>query len=383
MTFHPIQTELARSARAASAHPAPDCCVWDILRNIREARAILNIKDRAITVLQAMISVLPKGNSGARVFASNRTLCDRANGMEERTLRRHIQALIGAGLIIRQNSPNGKRFSRRDPDNGTLIGYGFDLTPLLERAPEIAMMAEEARNEKARISILRNRLSQLRYDLLSRGDREGQAEDLRKVLRRKMGSNDLRAFIDSIEATMHPEPSGAETNVLSANDSRNDRHIHRSNTKDLDSESAPKIDDSATTVMSEEHGECGIVQDEATSVVNVACKQKGEKPDMTLQDVRNACPEIFCFAPSPVRHWEDFNRLGRSVGRMSGVTEELIDRAERILGASGLAMTIAAMIQMGARIKSPGAYLRSLVQRSSEQEFDPVELMARMVRFAA
>jgi hypothetical protein len=45
------------------------------------------------------------------VFPSNRVLAFRADKMKEPTLRRHLQKLVEAGLIIRRDSPNGKRYA--------------------------------------------------------------------------------------------------------------------------------------------------------------------------------------------------------------------------------------------------------------------------------
>ncbi len=51
--------------------------------------------------------------AGVVVFPSNRELSIRAHGMAPATLRRHLASLVEAGLIIRRDSPNGKRFARR------------------------------------------------------------------------------------------------------------------------------------------------------------------------------------------------------------------------------------------------------------------------------
>ena len=71
------------------------------------------------------------------VFPSNASLSERAHGMAESTLRRHLASLVGAGLLIRRDSPNGKRFSRKALD-GERRAFGFDLRPLLVMAADIA-----------------------------------------------------------------------------------------------------------------------------------------------------------------------------------------------------------------------------------------------------
>ncbi|MFW8642788.1 helix-turn-helix domain-containing protein [Rhizobium beringeri] len=51
---------------------------------------------------------------GLIVFPSNAQLSIRARGMTAATLRRHLAGLVDAGLILRKDSANGKRFARRD-----------------------------------------------------------------------------------------------------------------------------------------------------------------------------------------------------------------------------------------------------------------------------
>lgn len=53
------------------------------------------------------------GDGELIVWPSNEQLMARANGMPATTLRRHLAVLVDCGLIIRRDSPNGKRFARK------------------------------------------------------------------------------------------------------------------------------------------------------------------------------------------------------------------------------------------------------------------------------
>ena len=61
------------------------------------------------------------------VFPSNRQLSLRAHGMAPATLRRHLAVLVDAGLIVRRDSPNGKRYARKDGAGGLTKAFGFDI----------------------------------------------------------------------------------------------------------------------------------------------------------------------------------------------------------------------------------------------------------------
>ncbi len=103
---------------------------------------------------------------GIVVFPSNRELSIRAHGMAPATLRRHLACLVEAGLIIRRDSPNGKRFARRGQGGEIENAFGFDLTPLVARAGEIENLAEEVRAENRAIALLREKITLARRDIV-------------------------------------------------------------------------------------------------------------------------------------------------------------------------------------------------------------------------
>ncbi|MFC7397453.1 plasmid replication protein RepC [Chelatococcus sp. GCM10030263] len=89
---------------------------WTLFRDLTEAKDRLGVTDRALAILQALLSfhqetALTSGD--LIVYPSNRELALRAHGIAPATLRRHLSALVDAGLIIRRDSPNGKRYARK------------------------------------------------------------------------------------------------------------------------------------------------------------------------------------------------------------------------------------------------------------------------------
>jgi replication initiation protein RepC len=63
--------------------------------------------------------------------------------MAPTTLRRHLAVLVDCGLVVRRDSPNGKRFARKGQGGEVEQAYGFDLSPLLARAAEFERLADE------------------------------------------------------------------------------------------------------------------------------------------------------------------------------------------------------------------------------------------------
>ena len=65
--------------------------------------------------------------------------------------------LVELGLVVMKDSPNGKRYGRRDPKGRIVEAYGFDLSPLASRSAEFQAAAEEGREERARLQALKRR----------------------------------------------------------------------------------------------------------------------------------------------------------------------------------------------------------------------------------
>ena len=89
-----------------------------------------------------------------------RTACCRlcANGMPEATLRRHLAALVAAGILLRRDSPNGKRYVREGGEGRET--YGFDLSLLIARGWRIEALRDGRRSRRSRTPAA----SRSRYD---------------------------------------------------------------------------------------------------------------------------------------------------------------------------------------------------------------------------
>ncbi|MCB8828308.1 ArsR family transcriptional regulator, partial [Escherichia coli] len=90
---------------------------------------------------------------------SNAELSMRTRGMSSATIRRHLAALVEAGLIIRRDSPNGKRYARRGEGGEIEHAFGFDLSPLALRVDEIREHAAAARDMERAIHRVRSEIT--------------------------------------------------------------------------------------------------------------------------------------------------------------------------------------------------------------------------------
>ena len=157
------------SQATAKARP-PDKAVhkWHVFRAICTAKTRIGVSERALAVLDALLSFHPEttlSGEGLIVFPSNQQLALRAHGMPPATLRRHLAALVDCGLIIRRDSPNGKRFARKGRGGTIEMAFGFDLSPLVARAEEFEAWAEDVQAEERALRLVRERITLCRRDI--------------------------------------------------------------------------------------------------------------------------------------------------------------------------------------------------------------------------
>src|SRR3712207_2970394 len=145
---------LAMVAAQAAAKACPEDATahkWRTFRNLTEAKERLGLSDRALAVLSALLTFHPETaltpGPDLTVFPSNRELSVRAHGPSPATLRRALAQLVEAGIVIRRDSPNGKRYARRGQGGDVEQAFGFDLTPLIARAAEFERLASEVKAE--------------------------------------------------------------------------------------------------------------------------------------------------------------------------------------------------------------------------------------------
>ena len=140
-----------------------------------------------------------------------------ALGVSETQAKRLNRHLIELGLITMKDSPNGKRYGRRDARGRIVEAYGFDLSPLAARYQEFVQLAEEGRAEREAMGRLRRRATIARkgiaqiletardYDL--RGEEwptlEREARAIVQELKRAEPPVDLEAGVASLERRQH------------------------------------------------------------------------------------------------------------------------------------------------------------------------------------
>ena len=368
-----MSAELLKQEKVATAPaPLPQSDKWGMFRELCTARTAFDLSDRDLTVLSALLSFHP-GNDledgGALiVFPSNAALSQRAHGMAESTLRRHLAALVRAGVIRRHDSPNGKRYAARGADGVIARAFGFDLRPLLVRAEEIARAAQALRETQERKRRLREEITLLKRDaikLLEYGmetvsgpDWESLRAtllDLHRRSRHRVDAEVFRALRDELRLflsdlrSLFSDETVSDSENMSGNDSDSGRHYQNS-----------KPDSHCLEPCKEKARATGGVPPSRTV-----------EPKLPLMLVVKACPDILDYAEDGIRGWSDLCHAADFVRGMMGVSPDAWREAVREMGHPTAAIVLVCILQRIQHIRSPGGYLRSLTRKAADGAFSP------------
>jgi replication initiation protein RepC len=386
LTLAHVATRMAASARL----PEKAVHKWKIFRAICTARPQLGVSERALSVLNALLTFHPEttltGEDELVVFPSNEQLSLRAHGMPASTLRRHLAVLVDAGLIARRDSPNGKRYARKNRAGAIELAFGFDLSPLVVRSDEIENLAKEVEAEARALKLARERITLCRRDIakmIATGIEEGVVmggagqgpaswQEIHATFRalveeipRTATREQLEPMADFLSAFADDVLKLLETHIKienpSGNESQTERHIQNSNPEPL-----IEVEPSLREGRAE--------RAEPNSRIPAATERT-----YPLGMVLSACPDIVDYAKGGIANWRDFLATAAVVRPMLGISPSAWEEARTVMGEAEAAVVVACLLQRSSTIQSAGGYLRELTRKAGEGEFSlgPV-LMAQI-----
>ncbi|WP_299629299.1 plasmid replication protein RepC [uncultured Tateyamaria sp.] len=324
MTIH-AQTTFGQAGTRASAGPAT-VDKWKLLEALTHAAPSFGIGHRQIGVLRALISFHQQRFWAVTadrliVYPSNRTLCDRLGGMPDSTLRRHLAALVRAGLITRRTSSNGKRFRRGR--GAQEVAFGLDLAPLVVRSAAITRAAQEHRAQAEAQAAERARLLALREELrVTDPVRHGTfLADLGRAIRRKLSIAELKQWIAVVQEKLS---AVIRTKKMNASDSQNERHI------------------------------------EPQKRINTV--EPNGADTLTPHELQRLCKERATYFPQPMRDWSDVMQSATDVAKMIGLAPHDLQNSTKRHGRLAVSVVVLYTLEVIDRIDAPAAYFRRLAE---------------------
>lgn len=357
---------------------------WKVYQDACAARTLLGLRDRALAVLSALLSFYPDAElneaSNLIVFPSNAQLAARANGIAGTTLRENLAFLVQAGLINRNDSPNGKRYARKDRNGDIEAAYGFSLAPLLARSEELALMAQQVNDENRRLKLIKEKITIMRRDvrkLISAAIEEGASGDWENVedqfvaatsrLKTARTDADRVACLDELtllhegvvnllEAQLIPQKSDANGDEFR-------QHIQNSNT-DSKIEFEPASENEQADRSRQE-------------------PQRRAEPikAFPLSMVLRACPQIADYGQGGrIEGWRELMSAAIVARSMLGVSPSAYQAACAVMGPENAAVVIACILERAGHINSAGGYLRDLTARAERGEFSVGPMLMALMR---
>lgn len=345
---------------------------WKVYRDTCDARSLLGLRDRALAVLNALLSFYPETelseDENLIVFPSNAQLIARANGIAGTTLRENLAVLVDAGLINRNDSPNGKRYVRRTKDGAVETAYGFSLAPLLAKSDELALMAQQVTEDARRLKVIKERTTIARRDvrkLITAAIEDGTPGDWLMMesmyvaavakLRHAKLLTDFEAILDEIALLREGVLNVLECHVFSKESDTNGdeirQHIQNSNTESI-TELEPRSE--------KEQGE----------KLSKPAKPSEPLKVFPLSVVLRACPQISDYGPGgAIGNWRDLMSAAVVIRSMLGVSPSAYQEACEIMGPENAAVAMACIFERSNVINSAGGYLRDLTRRTEQSEF--------------
>jgi replication initiation protein RepC len=376
---------------------------------VKKVAAAIGLKSQDLLLLDTFGAVTQPQDweAGRRpiVWASNHFLMEQT-GFSLATLRRHVRRLCEAGVISMKDSPNGKRWGRRDADGVIVEAYGFDLAPLAARAEEFEALYGHLQAERAECASLRNaitvtrRMIRAKIEKALETDLRGPWRDLQEAFngllqrlpRRSERVGGLESFLERIRALLatversfeaafdwparsdaeagssgHSEKSNSEN--MTPTSLENETHIRTTNEPDPVKRNRFETKHAAG-VAPDEQGTAPVGTPEEVDL-DITWSTHGTKrgSEVDIPMLMASCPHFAEMARASggyMRDWNDVHRAAAALRPVVGISEDAWNVANKVLGPAAAAASIALILDKSTdgEVKSPGGYLRGLVERA-------------------
>lgn len=381
----PMTLALARrQAALADIRQGKTADKWTVFRDASAAMELLGIQSNSLAVLDALLSFYPENelrqDAQLIVFPSNAQLALRAHAMAGATLRRHIAILVEAGLIVRKDSANGKRYARKDSDGQIESAFGFDLSPLLARSEELAVMAQQVMADRAAFRKAKENLTICRRDvrkLITAAMEEGAEGDwqafediyvaLVSRIPRVPTLADVTRVLEEMEMLREEVINRLEIQEHSRNNSTNDAHCEQ-HIQSSNPESIYEIEPSSGKELGAKPSEMRRPKSEPIKA-------------FPLGVVLKACPTISDYGPGgAIGNWRDLMSAAAVVRSTLRVSASAYQEACEAMGPENAAVAVACILERANFINSAGGYLRDLTRRTERGEFSLGPMIMALLR---
>jgi replication initiation protein RepC len=370
-----------RAAAGFAGLPEGVTVPGQLLAALKSAAARLGIAPRLVHAVDWLFRFTQpqdwEKNSRPIVWPSS-LMQQEALGLSETQAKRLTRALIEAGLVTMKDSPNGKRYGRRDPGGRIVEAYGFDLSLIALRHAEFVQLAEEGRAERLLMGRLRRRATIARkgiVQLLETAQEYGfdgeewqtLARETRALTRALQGverPDEMAAGVESLERRQQGARERLENLLLGVKTTplgiKNEPHQH--NYK-------PSPDPDQDTVITAKgcsgEGEGPLPQPPAPEQPQQPDKGMvhGIRPDELVR----LMPKLKPYLPRPNPSWPEIVDAADWLRHDLGVSKSLWGEACVAMGRelAAVALAIVSAKEAGHFRTTPGGYFHGMVAKAA------------------
>jgi replication initiation protein RepC len=304
-----------------------------------------------------------------------------ALGLSPTQVKEINRRLIELGLVTMKDSPNGKRYGRRDPKGRITEAYGFDLAPIAARYAEFVRLAEEGRAERAAMGRLRRRATIARKAIIQILETaaeyaiEGEewqtlareTEALARALRAVERMEEMEIGVQSLERRQTAARERLERwlGVAQTDPKGGGNRPHQYTYK-------PSLNPQEDTVIASKEcsgaGERGVSQPPAQ--VQPKRSEKGMVHGIAPDELVKLAPKLKPWLRYPNPSWPDIVDAADWLRHELGVSKSLWGNACLAMGRELAAVALAIVSTKEAKHfrTSPGGYFHGMVAKASAGE---------------
>jgi len=382
---------------------------------VKKVAAAIGLKSQDLLLLDTFGAVTQAQDweQGRRpiVWASNNFLMEQT-GFTLTTLRRHVRRLCEVGVISMKDSPNGKRWGRRDEVGHIVEAYGFDLSPLAARAEEFEALYAHIQEERAHCASLRNTITVMRRMIRAKIEealasclsgpwsvlQDEYTALLEQLPKRSTGSERLQYIVELFEsfracveqafeaAFDWPQESDTDASKPAAQKKAGDNMLivstkieptgtengtHILTTNELNPVASNRFETKHAAAVEPGNPKAEQVEKPEGVDLDISWSTHGHKrgSDIDIPMLMASCPHFAEMARGQsgfLKDWNDVHRAAATLRPIVGISEDAWNVANQILGPAVAAASIALILDKSTEgeVKSPGGYLRGIVEKA-------------------
>jgi replication initiation protein RepC len=318
---------------------------------------------------------------GRPVVWPSASMQQEALGLSPTQVKEINRRLIELGLVTMKDSPNGKRYGRRDLKGCITEAYGFDLAPIAARHAEFVRLAEEGRAERAAMGRLRRRATIARKAIVQILETAGEyghkgeewqtlareTEALVRALRGLERVDEMEIGVKSLERRQTAARERLEMllGVVQTDPKGPENRPHQYNYK-------PSLDPQEDTVIAAE--ECSGAGGEGVSQyptpVPPKRPEKGMVHGIAPEELVKLAPKLKPWLRHPNPTWPDIIDAADWLRHDLGVSKSLWGDACLAMGRdlAAVALAIVSTKEPEHFRTSPGGYFHGMVDKAKAGE---------------